>query len=435
MQNHMRRPPMTQPLTGGAREPRHPVTALLFTVVVVMLFTLSGGVLWELGVNYSGITGAAASKIHPATYLTCFVFACLFLRTDPVAVAVRVAAANPGTMAFLAATVLLGAYIVLDERRGIATIFDTYLLAALSAIIVNELSQRERARIETVLHVLLAANAALAIVESVVDIRFFPFRFDGDAFEWDHRSTALLGHPLDNAMATGAYVLILAAGGGPSLAPALRAPMLVLQFAALVPIGGRTALIVTSALLLLWVLPRALRVLLGTRVSMSMLAAGLVLVPAVAVGAGLLAVGGFFDLISDRFENDGGSANARLGMLELFRLLPLRSILIGADPDLVAYIQRASGLEWGIENPLIRLVLYQGVAFTTMMVAGFVLFIRELARRLQGNTTLPFVFFLVVVNSYESISGKTLSFTHFVVLMLVMFEYRPQRAARQSTLP
>ncbi|MEA2873480.1 MAG: hypothetical protein QOH67_3456, partial [Hyphomicrobiales bacterium] len=47
----------------------HPVIGGLFLVVVVLLFAVSSGMLGALGINHGGVTGAIASKVHPATYL------------------------------------------------------------------------------------------------------------------------------------------------------------------------------------------------------------------------------------------------------------------------------------------------------------------------------------------------------------------------------
>src|SRR4051794_33597702 len=67
--------------TAGAA---HWVIAALCFVVVTLLFAVSSGLLWNLGVNYNGIEGAAASKIHPATYLAFFTFGLLIVgRRNP----------------------------------------------------------------------------------------------------------------------------------------------------------------------------------------------------------------------------------------------------------------------------------------------------------------------------------------------------------------
>jgi len=273
-------------------------------------------------------------------------------------------------------------------------------------------------------------NAVLGLAEYALNTRFFPFRFDGVALEWDYRSNGLLGHPLENAQIAGLYVMALLGGGGASMPKGLRPAAILLQLAALVPFGGRTALLLTLGLMTLWLIPRVLHVLRGARLPLPAFATIAVLAPMIAVGVGLVAVGGFFDVMLDRFADDGGSARSRVEMFEIFNHLPAREIFIGASNDVIDSLRNSRGLEWGIENPVVRLLLYQGVAFTTFLIAGFALFLLEIARRLSSGYAMAMIFFLVIINSYESISNKTLGLAQFVVLLLVMFPKVEARGAR-----
>jgi hypothetical protein len=401
---------------------RRPAIAFLFLTIVLALFSLSSGQLWELGINYDGVTGAMASKIHPATYLALLTLMILIpARRNPASYVVGLITRHPGTLTFLIATLVLAAYIVFDGRKGIATIFDTYLLAIVVVLIAAENGARDMERVEKLIHLVMAANAILALVEYAIDYRFFPYRFEGLAFEWDRRSTGLLGHPLENAQTTGVYLMALLGGGGVALAPALRIPAMLLQLAALVPFGGRTALLLACAMIALWMVPRAVRVLLGGRLSLLAYAALAMLAPLLVFAIGAAAAGGFFEVILERFRDDGGSAESRLAMFELFAQLSAHDLLVGANPEFVDSLRRTMGLEWGIENPVVRLVLYQGVIFTSFLVAGFALFLFEIARSLRPGYGAAFLFFLVIISSYESISNKTVSLAQFAVLMLAMF--------------
>ncbi|HKS63700.1 MAG TPA: VpsF family polysaccharide biosynthesis protein [Xanthobacteraceae bacterium] len=398
------------------------LVAALFLVLVVLLFAVSSGVLWNLGINYNGVTGAIASKIHPATYLAFATFGLLMLaRRNPASFFVTLVTKHPGTLAFLLATLLVGGVIVLDGRKGIATIFDTYLLAIIVALIAAEMETRDFTRAEKLIHVLLAANALLGLAEYALNIRVFPFRFDGVPLEWDYRSNALLGHPLENAQITGLYIMVLLNGGGASMPKSLRPAAILLQLAALVPFGGRTALLLTVAMAALWMAPRVLQVLRGARVSLPVFAAIAVLAPLLTLGVGLIAAGGFFDVITDRFDDDGGSARARVEMFAIFDHLSAHEIFIGASSDVIDSLRTSRGLEQGIENPVIRLLLYQGVVFTTFLIAGFTLFLVEIARRLRPGYGMAMIFFLVIISSYESIANKTVGLAQFVVLLLAMF--------------
>lgn len=415
---------------GAAHETRPLARTLiggLFFTIALLLFALSSGVLWNLGVNYNGVTGAAASKIHPATYLAFATLGLVILaRRNPASFFVALVTRHPGTLAFLLATLLLGSAIVLDGRKGIATVFDTYLLAIIVALIAAELETRDFARVEKLIHVLLAANALLGLAEYALNTKVFPFRFDGVALDWDYRSNGLLGHPLENAQMTGLYVMVLLAGGGAGMPKSLRPAAILLQLAALVPFGGRTALLLTLAMTALWLVPRVLQMLRGARLPLPAFAAIAVLAPLLALGVGLIAVGGFFDVITDRFADDGGSAKSRIEMFEIFNQLSAHEIFIGASSAVIDSLRTSRGLEQGIENPVVRLLLYQGAVFTTFLIAGFVLFLIEIARRLRPGYAMAMVFFLVIVNSYESIANKTLGLAQFVVLLLVMFP-KPQK--------
>jgi hypothetical protein len=401
--------------------------AALFLVIVLVLFSVSSGVLWNLGINYNGVTGAIASKIHPATYLAFATLGLLMLaRRNPASFFVALVTKHPGTLAFLLATLLVGGIIVLDGRKGIATIFDTYLLAIIVALIAAEMETRDFTRAEKLIHVLLAANALLGLAEYALNTRVFPFRFDGAALEWDYRSNALIGHPLENAQITGLYIMVLLAGGGASMPKSLRPAAILLQLAALVPFGGRTALLLTVAMAVLWMVPRVLQVLRGARLSLPVFAAIAVLAPLLTLGVGLIAAGGFFDVITDRFDDDGGSAKARVEMFAIFDHLSAHDIFIGASSDVIDSLRTSRGLEQGIENPVIRLLLYQGVVFTSFLIVGFTLFLIEIARRLRPGYGMAMIFFLVIISSYESIANKTVGLAQFVVLLLVMFP-RPRK--------
>jgi len=419
----------------AAREARRAVIANLFLVIVLVLFSVSSGVLWDLGINYDGVTGAAATKIHPATYLALLTLALLVLaRRNPASYLVRLITRHPGTLMLLTATLLLGAYIALDGRKGITTVFDTYLLTVAVSLITAELGARDINRVEKLIHILMAANAIFALVEYAIDYRFFPYRFEGMAFDWDRRSSGLLGHPLENALATGAYIMVLLGGGGASIRKGLRPFAVLLQFAAMVPFGGRTALLLACAMTAVWMVPRIARTLLrGQRLSLPALAAIVAFGPILLASFAAATGAGFFDVFTERFADDGGSAESRLAMFAIFEQLSAHDLLLGADAGVVDSIRRTMGLEWGIENPIVRLMLYQGAIFTFFLAAGLVLFLVEIGRSLRPGSAMAFVFFAIVVNSYESISNKSLTLARFAILMIVMFHSATAASARDAS--
>jgi hypothetical protein len=400
----------------------HGIVGGLFLVIVFLLFAVSSGVLGALGINHGGVSGAVTSKIHPATYLSFLTLALLIVaRRNPASYFASVVTRQPGTLAFLLATLMLTAYIVLDGRKGIATVFDTYLLAVVVALIAAELDGRDFIRAEKLIHILLAANAALALLEYAIGYRFFPYRFEGVELEWDMRSTGLSGHPLENAQLTAIYIMALIAGGGSSMPAALRPAAVLLQLAAMVPFGGRTAMLLTLAMMALWLVPRIMHLLRGGRMSLLAYASVAILIPLLALLVAAIASGGFFDVLLARFVDDSGSAKTRVEMFEIFSQLSAHDILVGANPDMIDSIRRSLGLELGIENPIVRLVLYQGAIFSAFLIVGLILFLVGITRRLRPGYAMALVSFVIIVNSYESISNKTVGLAQFIVLMVAMF--------------
>src|ERR1041385_5649463 len=151
-----------EPVARGARQLGHAVIGELFPVVVLLLFAVSSGMLGALGINHGGITGSVVSKIHPVTYLSLFMVVLIMVACrNPASFFAALITRQPGTFIFLITILMLAAYIVLDGRKGIATVFDTFLLAVAVALIAAEARARDLVRAEKLIHVLLAANAAL----------------------------------------------------------------------------------------------------------------------------------------------------------------------------------------------------------------------------------------------------------------------------------
>ncbi len=221
---------------------------MAFLLLTVVLVGVSGGLLWALGLNYDGISGSAPSKIHPATYMAVALVGWTMLRAgNPVIPVAQALNRRPACVLLATCGVLLLVLIAARGGTGLAGSIDTFVLAGLIPILLMDRDTATLRRIETIFHLMMLANALLGLFEFASGQRFFPFRFDGMAFETDTRSAALQGHPLVNATLTACYILALANGGG-RLSPALRAGMIAVQLVALVTFGGRSATVTTLAL-------------------------------------------------------------------------------------------------------------------------------------------------------------------------------------------
>ncbi|MGY6249609.1 VpsF family polysaccharide biosynthesis protein [Bosea thiooxidans] len=393
---------------------------------VIVLFCVSGGMLWLVGYNYDGLAGSAATKIHPSTYMIVLLFGwSLVAGGDPVSRSIHLASARPATLLMLVVTIGIIVVTVLRDGPGIGGMVDTYIAAGLLMLLLADADDETMATLTTMLHVVMTLNAVLALAEFVTQIRVFPYRFDGVAFETDTRSTALHGHPLANAMITACYLMALISGARP-LSPAMRGILIGLQSAALVVFGGRTALLSSLFFGLAYGVVALFGLLRANRISLVGAAIGCVLVALLPVAVGGLAELGFFNDVMTRFVSDGGSANARKEMFDLLGMFSIGDLVFGPDVQLVDTLRRVNGLEWGIENPFIRMTLYQGAIITALVTLTFGLFMYELGHGRKG-VWLPMIVWVILLNGSESIATKTTLVAKFIVVVLCL--YRPERPA------
>jgi hypothetical protein len=402
-----------------AARPRLPF--VIFLAAGAAMFLLEGGLLWVLGYNYAGLTGSPLTKIHPATYLIILAFLYLcFEHANPIGTCVDMGRKRPACLLLLVAAVLQFVSIVSHNGPGAAGVVDSFMLAPLAVMMFSKTNHWTREKLERIIHVIMIANAGMGLVELAIKHPIFPYRFDGEFSIYDMRPTALQGHPLGNAVVTAVYTLALISGGG-TLAAWPRLGVILLQLAALVAFGGRVGLVVTVLAGGLHSIGGLFRVLRAGRIPLLAAAVAVLAVTVVPIALFGLVNQGFFDAILLRFENDGGSAIARVKIMNLFGAIPLSDLLVGPDPALVEDLRRINGLELGIENPIARLTLYQGAIVTAFSVLAVGLFLRELARNSRPGMLLPMMGFLIIINTFESLGSKSTLLTKFALMMLVLF--------------
>lgn len=401
------------------------VTALGLVLTVGLLFGVSGGMLWLLGYNYDGLTGSPLTKIHPSSYLVVALFArAAMLSGSPFGYCLHVANRRPAAVLMAFVSLLLFVTIIARKQPGMAGAIDTFFIPALLVMLMADADEPTLARMETVLHVLMTVNALLALGEFATKTQLFPYRFDGAPLVNDTRSTALQGHPLENAFITACYLLALLSGGR-SLPTGLRLALIGLQSAALVTFGGRSAIVVTLFLGAAYIFRIVLRTLRAGRVPLRGAAVGVLLLALVPVAISWLTAMGFFNALLARFVSDSGSAHARVEMLAFFKAIPLQELIIGPDTALVDSLRRIYGLEAGIETPLLSLTLYHGafMMLLTMLALGWLLY--EMTRDCERGFWLPMIAFVILINTFESVATKTTLVAKFAVLILCMYRRRP----------
>jgi hypothetical protein len=397
-----------------------PGAALKATTLIaaLVLMCVSGGMLWLIGYNYDGLTGSPVTKLHPFTY---FIFAALVFRAwgsgRPLAWAEDKLTRRPAACAMLAMTALLVVITVLRAGPGMAGFIDTFGAPAAFALLLDDFAADDLKPLTWALHLSMLANAALGLFEFAHSTLYFPYRLDGVAHLEDTRSTSLQGHPLMNAALTGFYIVCLMAGAK-TMPTALRVGMLALQFAALAVFGGRTAIIVSLAMAPLYAIHVAFATLKRGRMSLLGAAAGAAAIPLLAGAVIAVLASGLADRLLMRFADDNGSAATRVIMFDMLRPFSWGELAMGPDIEYVETLRRHFGLEQGIENPFIHMILYQGAVAMTAVFLSLAWFFRELLRGRGWRVIGPVVAMAVLLNASESVASKT-DFLDKLVLIFV----------------
>ncbi|MCX7900335.1 MAG: hypothetical protein N2444_09690, partial [Methylocystis sp.] len=210
--------------------------------MVAFAFGVSSMALTALGVKYDEEGGSFVQKLHPATALAALALAADFAsRSDRLAWLSSLPHRFPGLCYFAVTAVIAIIFAALVQGSPITPLVDTFFCGAAFLLLYSDASERFRRGTRLFLHSFMLINAIIAIAEFLTQMRLTPFVAGGHVILHDYRSTALLGHPLNNAAASAAYALLLLYGGDPSLSAAMRATLILFQIPALVAFGGRAA--------------------------------------------------------------------------------------------------------------------------------------------------------------------------------------------------
>lgn len=408
------------PLSGTLTPPPGVLFGGLLAALVALLLTVSPYALMELGWNYGETGGSALEKIHPATLLAAFLVLLTALTApNPLLPIANALAEHPRLVVYLMTVALMMTHALLVVGLPFTVFIDTFVGPALVYLLLVEVEETRRRRLAWLIHAFFLANALLGLVEVGTGFRLTPLHVEGETLEAEWRASALLGHPLSNAMLTGSYMVLLLSGGARDLPAVPRPVAFLIAAAGMVAFGGRAA----TALLVLFVvwhgLRRVVEVLSGKPFDPRLVLAGLVGLPLLSFGVLLLADLGFFDRFLTRFVDDEGSAGTRIAMLELFRHLSWPEIVLGPDAAYVHDMMRHYGLDYGIESFWVSTVLSHGLLASAVFFLGLLLFCREVVQARQGALA-AMLYFFAVASASLSLSAKTHGFSVLVLLILVL---------------
>lgn len=396
----------------------------MMAVYICLVFFVSATVLDTIGYDYSSIDGSPITKIHLATYFLVLLFAVFFISYPQKADLIRYYLATKlGVIYFFCAATFALVNIVVDGRNGFGMYFDTDLHLFLCCMLLPFVSPPNMSRLERFLHWYFAVNAVYAIFDLATGIKFFPLiAYSPDGMTTiESRAAGFLSHPLHAATLTAVYIVSLLAGAGKGLRSDLRTPMIVLQTAALLAFGGRTAFVLILIILSLMMLWQAFRFVAGKQIPYAGVVAAVASIPVGVAAVAVLASLGAFDQLLDRFTEDGGSARSRLLMVPLLMSFNWGDFLWGASTDYVRSQIYSFGLEWGVENPFIQIGVYQGVVIASLIMVGFLAVLYDTYKRVSPRAIFPMAIFMGLCNTFGSFSQRFTAFTIFIIIVSTLF--------------
>ena len=386
----------------------------LLVAGLCMHLCVSRHLLLLLGFPYeSPLAGPFPFKVHPGTYLTVLSLLCsLASRGNPLRTMGVAARREPALTLGLAVMVACLAWVVLRHgTSGAAFIIDTHWLPALAAFAQLHMDDRRRAFLLKLIAVVMAVNAALALGEHALQQRLIPLYLqgpNGGYFVDTHfRSSALLGHPLENATLTAALLPIGLLMPWPPLWRWLHLLLLLLSMLAF---GGRAGLAAALALYGAWGLWRMAESLLRGRFSYLQLTGGsVVLVVVLAALAGVVALTGLGDRIFATLYLDN-SAGVRLRVWQAYEYVGAEGLWLGLSAREIDALALQLGLDpdfEAIENGWIYLSLLLGLPVFGLWLAGFAVMSARLLREAPPVVRVALLTFLVSASTSNFLGAKS----------------------------
>ena len=399
--------------------------------IVVSLLAISPLALYMFGWQYFDTGGGPLEKFHPATLVASIVLLMMAMQYgNPLTGLIEIIRRHEPLIPYFAANLFMIVYASTFLKLPVTIFIETFIGAALIFIVLQDAGERMAHKLALLIHLLMFINAALGFYELVAGFRLTPLVINGEDLLDEPRSTALLGHPLANAMLMGTYIVMLAQGGARDLPKALRPICFFMALASLIPFGGRAATAATLAALGYLGIRRIMDILAGAEFEIRSILAGIIIVPLTAFGVMIAFDLGAFDTLTNRLFDDEGSAGTRIEMFALFRYLSTYDLIFGPDTAMLMTWVRLHGLEYGIESFVVAFILNYGLLCTVLFFPPFAMYLYYLKTSLRPGTGLVIIHFLAVALTSISLSSKSPTMSVFVMLLTILM--RPDQASSAS---
>ncbi len=407
------------------------ISFILMLLGLTLYLAVSDTLLSMVGIPYTASFGSFIYKLHPATYfcLLSMLFA-IFSNGN----ALRQPAQVWQNVSYGLYCMVVCMLMVYTTYRygmsGSAFLIDTLLMPAIVGLTLNLYPDTWRATLFKVILSICLANALISIVEAATQWRLEEYAVSGGTLIVDDqfRATALMGHPLGNAM-----VMSVAAFGMTVWCRhwLLRTMAVFVFLLSLLAFGGRTAFLLTGFLVFLGAVYSVYVAARRGRIRARHLLTCLILfgILCAILGAAVF----WLDLgqrIFDGFVWDD-SADVRRRSLMAFDFLSPEQILLGISPweiDQVILRINVRNPIVVIENTWVVLSLQFGLIGLVMFAACYGFLLVQLVRGAPLAMKVGLLSFLILTSSNNALSAKTMVLVFVVSLIATSKSFVKLRA-------
>ncbi len=391
----------------------------MIRMIPVSLFLLPNSLLNLIGINYMGTGGSALGKLHPSFYLSLAALGFTFLLSR--SVAGHFSNAVKGTYRLPMAAAILTTFVTMILSRSGTGDFSaaivTFLTPAIVAYVFQFASTKSRQFIYNFLVIFFAINSLVGLVELVTSWRLLPYYVSDQIITFDRRPTALLGHPLLNALLTGAFLLAMITR---QITLGQKVPQLLqmaLHGAAIFAFGGRASLAFLVIISGIYAL-RHSGLIVRAKVRQSVRSMALVISGILFFV--VLTVTGVTETLLDRFVNATDSTNTRFAALSLLEMLSFREWLIGVEGPARTFYLNVLQTPFGIEISVIAMIYVYGLPLAALLIWSTYRLLFQWASNDYPGKRYLVVFFIMSTLTSLSIGSKSLLISQFLIILFCL---------------
>ncbi|WP_286247125.1 VpsF family polysaccharide biosynthesis protein [Pseudoalteromonas sp. MM1] len=389
---------------------------MVFTFLTAFIF---GGYLLEnVGIKYVSEGGNPLVKIHISTYILMLTVAIFTLRRGinvPLTSLKELRAS--WLISFLCILLVIFYGLIRFGTSGMAYLVDTMVAPLLGLYLLSQLSITHKNKLLTLLAYLLFINSAIAILEFILGSTLISVEFSS----FSHfRSTALLTHPLNNALITAALA--------PLLMSYTRIPYLIyftVVTLALFAFGGRAATGIFMLGVFILIAPKVPAFMAaGVRVSKMRFA----VIQALAFFASIFTIlvitlTPIGARILSKLHIDG-SAQARFDVFIILEQLSLREWFLGASQTLLENIAFYIQIDV-IENYIIGWIVSFGIICTVFLfLSCYKLPLKIALGKNRNSAKIALIVFILVSLTNNALTTKTPALLFLISAMYLVVSRR-----------